>query len=88
MQQYSLSPNPTKTADPRAEGYVSQFGNQCWELDAIEPNELQRLVEQAILKHINVETWNKTIEKGKQERQELEKIFSGIGKKLQEMGLP
>ena len=88
MQKYNLSPNPTKTADPRAEEYVSQFGNQCWELDAIEPNELQRLVEQAILKHINVKIWNKTIEKEKQERQELEKIFSGIGKKFQEMSLP
>ena len=34
-----------------------------------------------------METWNKTIEKEKQERQELEKVFSGIGKKFQEMSL-
>jgi hypothetical protein len=87
VQTYHLSPNPTKTADPRAKEYVSQFGNQCWELDAIEPNELQRLVSESIEKHIDVEKWNKTLEEAKQERQELEKIFSEIRKKFEEMGL-
>jgi hypothetical protein len=86
VRKYNLSPNPTKTADPRAREYVSKFGNQCWELDAIEPNELQRLVSESIVKHIDAEKWNKTLEEEKQERQELEKVFSEIRKKFEEMG--
>jgi len=87
VQRYDLAPNPTKTLDPRYQSYVSEFGNECWELDAIEPNELQRLVDGAILKHIDAKIWNNTITKQKEERQKLEKIFSGIGKKFQEMNL-
>jgi hypothetical protein len=86
VQKYHLSPNPTKTADPRATEYISRFGNQCWELDALDPNELQKLVLESIEQHIDAEKWNKTIEKEKQERQELEKIFSEIRKKFEEMG--
>jgi len=85
--KYKLAPNPTKTADPRAKEYISQFGNECWELDAIEPSELQRLVSEAIENHIDIEIWNATLEKQEQERQELEKIFSGVIAKLQKMGL-
>jgi hypothetical protein len=86
VQKYKLSPNPTKTADPRAKEYISKFGNQCWELDALDPNELQKLVSESIEKHIDAKKWNKTIEEEKQERQELEKIFSEIRKKFEEMG--
>jgi hypothetical protein len=28
VQEYNLTPNPTKTADPRATGYTEEFGNQ------------------------------------------------------------
>jgi len=86
VQKYHLSPNPTKTADPRATEYISRFGNQCWELDALDPNELQKLVLESIKRHIDAEKWNKTLEEERQERQELEKIFSEIRKKFEEMG--
>lgn len=47
VQQYDLIPNPTKITDPRAYGYMAQYGDECWELDAIEPDELVRLVHEA-----------------------------------------
>ncbi|RLI65376.1 MAG: hypothetical protein DRO67_02760 [Candidatus Asgardarchaeum californiense] len=83
--QYNLAPNPTKSADPRAQTYISKFGNQCWELDAIEPNELQRLVEEAIVKHIDEDLWEETLEEEKEEREQLRRIFSEIKKKLNEI---
>jgi len=48
VQQYNLIPNPTKLADPRSNAYISQYGEECWELDAIEPDELVRLCQQAV----------------------------------------
>jgi len=87
VQSYNLVPNPAKITDPRAEDYISEYGNQCWELDAIEPNELQRLVEEAIVKHIDFDILKTIIEKQEQERIELQKKFLGIEKKFREMGL-
>jgi len=86
VQEHNLTPNPTKTADPRATGYTEQFGNQCWELDAIEPNELQRLVSESIKSHIDADIWNQTLEQQTQERQELEEQFSAIEQLLREHG--
>jgi hypothetical protein len=48
VTHYNLIPNPVKQADRRSEGYVNQYGDQCWELDAIEPNELITLCRAAV----------------------------------------
>lgn len=86
VQRYNLTPNPTKTADPRATEYIAEFGNECWELDAIDPNELQGLVATTITSHIDAQTWNQTLEQQRQERQELEEQFSEIEQLLREHG--
>ena len=36
VHEYNLIPNPTKITDSRAAGYMDQYGDECWELDAIE----------------------------------------------------
>jgi hypothetical protein len=48
VRGYDLIPNPVKKADRRTSGYTSQYGDQCWELDAIEPDELIRLCQTAV----------------------------------------
>jgi len=40
--------NPAKLTDTRADDYVRKFGESSWELDAIEPRRLAKLVEDAI----------------------------------------
>lgn len=58
VQQYKLSPNPTKNADPRSKEYVEQYGNECWELDALPPDVLQQLVEDNIQEYIDQDKWD------------------------------
>ena len=87
VQYYELPPNPTKTADPRAEGYAAEYGNECWELDAIDPDELQRLVSQSIIEHIDTKIWGRTIDEQEKETQWLKEEFSEIEKSFEEMGL-
>jgi len=86
VEKYNLIPNPTKRADPRSKNYVSQFGNQCWELDAIEPNDLQKIVEETIRSHIDFSIWKETLEQQEKERRELEKMFSEIERLLIDNG--
>lgn len=48
VERYNLIPNAAKIADTRSDAYISQYGNKCWELDAIEPNQLIRLCGEAV----------------------------------------
>jgi hypothetical protein len=44
VRQYTPPPNPAKMSDPRATGYVAEFGNESWEVDALPPNVLAQIV--------------------------------------------
>lgn len=68
IEEFDLKPNPVKKSDTKAEKYRSQFGSDCWELDALPPNELQNLVRKSIEEYLDVDAWNdrvKEVEKGK-----------------------
>ena len=34
---YNPPPNPAKITDSRASKYIDEYGNESWELDALEP---------------------------------------------------
>jgi hypothetical protein len=51
VRQYNPPPQPAKTTDSRAEKYIERFGNESWELDALEPSVLVDLVESKIAEY-------------------------------------
>jgi hypothetical protein len=71
VQQYNPPPNPTKLTDSRAEGYVSNFGMECWELDALEPSVIVALIREAILEHRNEAAYDACVQKRESERANL-----------------
>ncbi|MBA7710784.1 hypothetical protein ES703_119731 [subsurface metagenome] len=72
VQSFDLAPNPTKLDDPRAKSYIAQYGDECWELDALPPDELNRLVEEAIRQEIDWDRWHEEEEKIARDRETLE----------------
>lgn len=44
IEEYNPPPNPAKLTDSRIGGYISEYGYQSWELDALEPSVLDRLI--------------------------------------------
>lgn len=48
VEQYNPPPNPAKITDSRANAYIAEFGDESWELDALEPSVLEGLVRGAI----------------------------------------
>lgn len=44
INQYNPPPNPAKITDSRVTAYIDRFGNQSWELDALEPGVIVDLV--------------------------------------------
>ena len=55
---YRLLPNPTKRPDPRAREYIAKYGDECWELDALEPTTLQAIIRGAIEAEMDKSLWN------------------------------
>lgn len=53
INQYQPPPNPTKMTDSRGSDYVSKYGYQSWELDALEPAMLVELIQENLGACIN-----------------------------------
>ena len=54
--------NPAKMTDPRADFYIAQYGDSSWELDAVEPAELARLVTDFVEDLRDQEIWEQSLE--------------------------
>jgi len=68
VEAFQPPPNPAKESDKRFDAYRREYGDQCWELDALPPIELARLTREAIEEHIDWRQWAKsttTIEESK-----------------------
>lgn len=57
IEEYNPPPNPTKLTDSRAEEYIAHYGDDSWELDALEPSVLDLLISGAISEVMNVDLY-------------------------------
>jgi hypothetical protein len=44
IDEYNPPPNPAKESDSRSSGYMERFGDSSWELDALDPIVIDRLI--------------------------------------------
>ena len=58
VRMYNPPPNPAKTTDARFDSYRRQFGDDSWELDALEPKVMTKLIQENVEKHLDVEAWS------------------------------
>jgi hypothetical protein len=49
IDEYQPPPNPAKESDSRFASYIELYGDESWELDALEPQVLVGLIESAVL---------------------------------------
>jgi len=57
VERWSPPPNPAKTTDSRFEGYLLRYGDESWELDALEPRTLAGLVRSRVMELVDVDAW-------------------------------
>lgn len=57
IQKYDPPENPAKTTDSRYKEYANRYGTKSWELDALEPRVLARIVEDAITPLVDMFEW-------------------------------
>lgn len=87
--QYNPPPNPAKITDSRAKVYIQTYGDESWELDALEPDVLADLVRDAILNVREPDNWEKAIKRETKEKRTLEVVsanFAEVGKYAQKQG--
>lgn len=79
VHKYKPPPNPAKETDSRHAGYVKLYGPSSWELDALEPPVLAKLVEEAVKTVRNEELWLAAVAKENAEREALREMSDKYG---------
>ncbi len=74
IEQYGPPPNPTKLTDARAPAYVEQFGGDCWELDALEPQVIVDLIETHITELVDMDQWDQDSERQDAARERISQV--------------
>lgn len=76
VEQFSPPPNPAKITDSRATVYIRRFGDESWELDALDPNTLAGLVRDAVSSIRDDEAWDAALEKENESKRQLSAVAS------------
>jgi hypothetical protein len=74
IEQYEPPPNPAKESDSRFENYLAEYGDESWELDALEPDVLAKIVSDELDTIIERGPWNDAIRDENKARRELTTI--------------
>jgi hypothetical protein len=70
-------PATDKQKDKRYKWFTSSYGNRCWELDAMDPNDLRDCVEAEIQELIEPTAWQRCAMVNKAEQESLRDILKG-----------
>lgn len=71
VNEHQPPPNPTKMSDSRASWYVDNYGETCWELDALSPPLIATLVRDAVLEVRDEEAWDEAVAREEQSKEDL-----------------
>lgn len=78
IEKYNPPPNPAKMSDPRAGAYIAEHGDSSWEVDALRPDVLNKLVTSHLEKLLAREEYERIIEVEKEEIKKLRKLTEQI----------
>ena len=73
VEEHQPPPNPAKLTDSRCAGYIERFGDESWELDALEPATLRDLITGAVEEHLDRDTWQAVHDQQEAERSLLQR---------------
>lgn len=68
IEEYQPPPNPAKTTDSRANAYIERYGDDSWELDALEPRVLRDLITTTIKRYMDLDLYQEHIDRQERER--------------------
>lgn len=72
IKKYNPPPNPAKIKDPRAKDYIAKFGNTSWEVDALNPDILHKIIRKAVEELIDIDMFEVKLEQEEKDKKKLE----------------
>ncbi len=78
VRKHKPPPNPAKITDSRASQYIKIHGTKSWELDALEPKVLSKLITDTVLSYRDEDEWESAVKKELKHR----KTISNIARKM------
>jgi hypothetical protein len=69
-------PASDKVKDNSYEWFVENYGELCWELDAMDPNNLRAIVENEVVKLIDPKKWKRCETLDRKEKRELQTVWA------------
>jgi hypothetical protein len=72
-------PNPAKTTDSRYADYAARYGDESWELDALDPVFIRQLIEEAVLRVRDPARWDAALKVEADDKDYLEATFEDHG---------
>ena len=88
VEEHNPPPNPAKTTDSRYQSYQDLYGDDSWELDALEPRMLIDLITQTVENLRDPDLWDEAVEEEEEQREVLEKIadnYEAVVEAVEEM---
>lgn len=49
VEEFNPPPNPAKISDSRFDSYIQKFGGTCWELDALDPEVITKIIKDKVM---------------------------------------
>ena len=78
VEAHNPPPNPAKMTDSRFSGYADKYGNESWELDALEPAFIDTLIDDSIKGVLNQSAWTNSRDLEEEHRATLSKIVKTL----------
>lgn len=78
IEHWSPPPNPAKVNDPRADAYIARYGDESWELDALDPAQIQGLIKEAILPFRDPALWSEALAEEARGKDELDIVIKDM----------
>lgn len=74
IRQYNPPPNPAKITDSRSTSYINEYGDESWELDALEPRVLTELIQDTVAGLRDEEEWAEAMEAEEAAKEQLNMV--------------
>lgn len=75
IEEVNPPPNPAKVTDSRYERYSAEFGEESWELDALEPSYIADLIQRAVFEERDIDRWGEAFNAQEEERRQIQDII-------------
>lgn len=76
IEELSPPPNPAKITDSRYNAYVALYGEESWELDALEPQYIENLIREQIELERDEERWQEAVDEQEAERGQIADVIT------------